>query len=360
MRIAIVAPLVTPIREPQLGGSQALLSDIASGLTDRGHDVDVYAARGSAVQGARVIDTGVDAERLSETLFRAGESARATPESRDAFIHVYEMIDRGSYELVHNHAFDPPAYEEAIGLGVPVVHTLHLPPDGEVAEALALARRRSEAPTVVACVSRRHADSWSHAAEIDLVLPNGVPVDRIEWSPDGGEVLLFAGRFSAEKGAAEAIAIARLANVPLVLVGSPYDQEYAEKFIEPHRGTPGVDVCDALPRTELWAVMAASRAVLCPVSWDEPFGLVAAESQAAGTPVVAFKRGGLVDVVVDGVTGALVGDAEAAAGALASIGTLDRRACRRHAEKNLSLDATLDAHEDLYERVAGRSHTRIT
>ncbi|MEX2540016.1 MAG: glycosyltransferase [Actinomycetota bacterium] len=358
MRIAIVAPLVTPIREPQLGGSQALLADIAAGLTTRGHEVDVYGATGSAIEGARIVDAGIDSEQLSETLFRAGETQRATAATQRAFAQVYEMIGRSGYELVHNHAFDAPAIEQGIGLGVPVVHTLHLPPDPEVGQALARARA-SDAPPVVACVSRRHADAWSKSSEIDLVLPDGVPVDRIEWSPDGGETALFAGRFSPEKGTAEAIAIARLAGVPVVLVGSPYDEEYARTFVEPHRGSPGVDICEALPRAELWRVMSRSCAVLCPVSWDEPFGLVAAEAQAAGTPVIGFRRGGLVDVVDDGVTGALVDDLESAAQVLVSVDLFDRRECRKHAERDLSLDRCLDAHEALYDRVAGRSHTRI-
>jgi glycosyltransferase involved in cell wall biosynthesis len=99
--------------------------------------------------------------------------------------------------------------------------------------------------------------------------------------------------------------------------------------------------------------MAESRAVLCPVRWDEPFGLVAAEAQAAGTPVIGFRRGGLSEVVRDGVTGALVdeGDLTAAARALAAVEAYGREACRRHAEATLRLEATIDAHEDLYGRL---------
>src|SRR4051794_33404753 len=104
MRIALVAPLVTPIREPQLGGSQALLADIAQGLTRRGHDVTVFAASGSSIGGVDVVDTGVDSDALVETLFRAGSGSRSSDAARDAFASVYERIR--DFDVVHNHAFD--------------------------------------------------------------------------------------------------------------------------------------------------------------------------------------------------------------------------------------------------------------
>lgn len=349
MRIGLLAPLVTPIREPQLGGSQALLADLARGLAERDHDVEVLAATGSEIDGIRVVDTGVDPEILRDALFRAeGETHRATPAVREAFARAYDLVRGAGYDLVHAHAFDAPAIELAGDLGCPVVHTLHLPPDDGIARAV----RHAEA--TVACVSRSQMEAWARLVRVGALLPDGVPSGRIPWSASGGEAALFAGRFSPEKGAGDAIGIARAAGVPIVVVGSPYDPDYAAAHVEPHRGEPGVEIRDALPREELWELMAASRTVLCPVAWEEPFGLVAAEAQAAGTPVIAYPRGGLREIVRDGETGALVADAEAAAAALRDADRYDRMTCRRHAERSLGLERTLDAHEDFYERIVAR------
>jgi glycosyltransferase involved in cell wall biosynthesis len=128
----------------------------------------------------------------------------------------------------------------------------------------------------------------------------------------------------------------------------------ARERIDPRRADPGVFVHPGVPRATLWDAMAGAAVVLCPVAWDEPFGMVAAEAQACGTPVVAFRRGALDEVIVDGVTGVMVapGDIEAAADATMRARRLSRSDCRRHAESLLDLELSLDKHEQLYRRVA--------
>jgi UDP-glucose:tetrahydrobiopterin glucosyltransferase len=188
---------------------------------------------------------------------------------------------------------------------------------------------------------------------VHRVIRNGVPVARIQWSPEGGNALLFAGRLSSEKGVADAIAIARRAGVPIALYGDPYDPDYAQR-IESDRGEAGVTIHGAIPRTELWQRMAAAQAVLCPSKWEEPFGLVAAEAQAAGTPVIAYDRGAFSEIVIDHKTGFVVppDDVAAAAAAVGQIAAIKRADCRRHAEAQLNLEDTISAHERLYEELA--------
>jgi glycosyltransferase involved in cell wall biosynthesis len=356
MKVAIVAPLVSAIRDPQRGGSQAFVSDLARGLVDRGHEVHLYAASGSEVHGVQVIDTGIDHLELQATLYRAtrGTAACGSGAAERAFAGVYGAIDRESYDVVHNHAFDAPAVTLAIARRAPVVHTLHLPPDAAIADALRHATRCDPRPTV-AGVSAFQASAWRRVVSVDAILPPHVPTRSIGWSPTAGDGAVFAGRLSPEKGAAEAIEIALAARIRIDVYGDSYDAGYTREQIDSRRADPGVRVHRGIPRTTLWEMMARATVVLCPARWDEPFGMVAAEAQACGTPVVAFRRGALSEIIVDGLTGLMVApdDISAAADAVARAAGLSRSACREHAESELDLEASLDAHEQLYRSVAG-------
>ena len=356
MKVAIMAPLVSAIREPQGGGSQAFVSDLARGLVSRGHDVHVYAATGSEIPGVTVIDTGVDPGSLAATLYRAAGGPGCDPAAAaPAFASTYSAVQATRYDIIHNHAFDAPAITLATGLNTAVVHTLHLPPDAEIAAALRQAAHGGQ-PPAVACVSGFQASSWRRVAGVDAILPPYVPTRSVPWSDAAGDGAIFAGRLSPEKGAAEAIGIAQAAGVRIDIYGDAYDAEYAREQIDPWRDAPGVAVHQGVPRTSMWAVMARAAVVLCPAMWDEPFGMAAADAQACGTPVVAFKRGGLGEIIVDGVTGFLVApdDIQSAADAVRRTTQISRAACREHAEKSLDLERSLDAHELLYRRVIRR------
>ncbi|MGD1054265.1 MAG: glycosyltransferase, partial [Candidatus Dormibacteria bacterium] len=211
MRIALIAPLIAPLREPQLGGVQTFLVDLARGLAGRGHEVAVFAARGSRVDGVRVVDTGVDAALLGATLFRPDRGPDAGARSDSAFATTLALIGSREFDVIHNHAFDIPAIRRATTLATPVLHTLHMPADAAVGAALATARRSAH-PPLVAAVSEAQAVSWRRSVEIDAVLRPGIPTATIPSRVSGTSTrLLFAGRLSPEKGAREAVAIARVA-----------------------------------------------------------------------------------------------------------------------------------------------------
>ncbi len=244
MKIAIMAPLVTAIREPQQGGSQAFVSDLARGLVGRGHDVHVYAASGSQIPGVTVIDTGVDPLSLAGTLYRpfrpaaAGPTGAESAAAESAFANAYLSMRQTRYDVIHNHAFDAPAVRLATALPAPVVHTLHLPPDEAVAAALADAARSRRRPRMAA-VSAFQASAWRRTVPIDVILPPYVPTSDIPWSAATGNGAVFAGRLSPEKGAAEAIDIARAAGVPVDVYGDSYDADYARDQIAPRAASPG-------------------------------------------------------------------------------------------------------------------------
>jgi glycosyltransferase involved in cell wall biosynthesis len=353
VKVALIAPLVSAIREPQGGGSQAFVSDLARGLAGRGHDVHVYAASGSRIPGVAVVDTGIDPRSLAATLYRAADPAGRDPApAAPAFASVYSAVRQARYDIIHNHAFDAPAISLATGLNAPVVHTLHLPPDAAIAAALRQAAHSGE-PPAVAGVSAFQASAWRGVTRVDAILPPHVPTQLIPWAAAAGDGAVFAGRLSPEKGAAEAIDIAQAAGIPISLYGDVYDEAYAREQIDPRRGAPGVTVHPGVPRASVWMAMARAVVVICPSRWDEPFGMAAADAQACGTPVVAFKRGGLAEIIVDGATGFLVApdDIQAAAESVRNVAQLSRTACRAHAERHLDLERSLDAHEQIYRRV---------
>jgi glycosyltransferase involved in cell wall biosynthesis len=300
-----------------------------------------------------VIDTGVDPGSLAATRYRAaGQPARDAGAAAAAFASAYRAVRETGYDIVHNHAFDAPAISLAAGLEAHVVHTLHLPPETAVAEALGIATQGSR-PPAVACVSMTQATAWRTLTRVDAILPPYVPTRSVPWSDAAGDGAVFAGRLSPEKGAAEAIDIARAAGARIDVYGDAYDASYAREQVGPRRREPGVTVHDGVPRTAIWAAMARAAVVLCPARWDEPFGMAAADALACGTPVVAFNRGGLGEIITDGVTGFLVApdDIQGAADGVERITQISRRACREHAERHLDLERSLDAHEQLYRRV---------
>ncbi len=366
VRILQVAPFVAPLeeREVQLGGAQVVVSELARELARAGHEVTLAAAEGSVVDGVRIAPLHVDPGRLIRADLREREGRRADDHAqRDAFGRVRAWIDAhaGEIDLVHAHAYDAPAFDLLRGAPRPVVHTLHLPPnDREVVRAAASAR---DAYRVT--VSEANARSWRAAGvEIAEVIHNGVDVASIPLGTRRGAHLLYAGRLSPEKGVETALDVAELLGRGIVLVGGAYDERYHASAIAP-RVRRAADVGDgpirdavylgARPRRAVYALMARAAVTLLPVRWDEPFGLVAVESLAAGTPVVGYRRGGLAEIVDDEV-GALVApdDVDALARAVARSAGIPPLVCRGRA---MAFDVTtmIDRYAALYRRLVART-----
>jgi glycosyltransferase involved in cell wall biosynthesis len=190
------------------------------------------------------------------------------------------------------------------------------------------------------------------------VVPYGVDVSRIPFGAEPEDFLLTVGRLVPHKGADRAIAIARAAGLPLVIVGdvTPYlsdSADFYERRVWPHIDGKGVVHYPTLPNAEVLALMARARAFLFPISWEEPFGLVVAEAMAAGAPVIATPRGSLPDLVAHGETGFLGETDEELAALVGRVGRIDRAACRRRVEERYSVGRMVGDYEALYARLVG-------
>jgi UDP-glucose:tetrahydrobiopterin glucosyltransferase len=341
VRIAVVASPVGPLRPAQLGGAQAFVCDLAAGLTRRGHQVTLHCGEGSEVEGVDLVTVPVPGDATAALVMPGGPQPPPSPGVAAALKRMFEGIADLDVDAISQHAFDAPALE--LARGMPVLHTLHLPP---IVDAVAEAARHVPSSSL-ATVSESCRGQWRRAGvEVGEVLPNGVSeVSAI--STPGGPALI-AGRISPEKGIEHAIAAARRAGLEIQVAGAHYDPAYDVDL-------SGTAQLGSLRRDVLGRVMARSAVTICAVRWEEPFGMVAAEAQMAGCPVAAYRRGAMPEVIEDGVSGCLAepDDIDALTQAVRRCLDLDRSAVRASARRRLGLDAAIDRYAVALAKVAG-------
>jgi glycosyltransferase involved in cell wall biosynthesis len=344
MRVALVPSLVSPMRRAEANGPHAVIVDLARGLAARGHEITLYGAAGSEIEGFAIREIHV--EPVAQGAQVGAKASRGATEALNrAFARLFDELRREPPDVISQHAFDAAAIELAEGL--PVHHTLHLPPI--VPEVVTAARATRAA---LATVSEAARATWRAAGVRDLaVIRNGVP----DVEPHGGSIVpaaLIAGRISPEKGTAAAIRVARRAGLAVLVVGDIYDADYFASDVEPLL-RPG-EWIGPVPRRELAELMARCAVLLMPVRWDEPFGLVAAEAQMAGCPVVAYRRGALPEVVPDRIGGWLV-EPDYEEGLVTAVHLargLDRAAIRSRAVRDLGVRHMVDTYEGALLEIA--------
>lgn len=323
MRIAFVASLASPVREVTSRGEHVVIADLARCLRDRGHDVVVFCAQGSYLAD---LDT-------APVMAGAG------------YDELFWHLERWEPDVISLHALD--AHVQALACVVPTVHTLHANP----AAPVPVVPTRPARATLVA-VSEDSARRWREAGAANVhAIPHGVPAFATP-ATDPDPIALIAGRIAPEKGTATALAVARRAHLEPVVVGEVCDRAYFARDVAPL--LDGAHVFRTLPRDRVAALMARAAVTLMPVEWDEPFGLVAAESQRVGCPVVAYARGALPEVVPQGVGGILAapGDEDALVRAIRVARSMDRRKVREAARERLDLPLMIDRHEALLAEAA--------
>jgi glycosyltransferase involved in cell wall biosynthesis len=346
--VVVIADTRYPIAEPFAGGMQSMTWHLVHGLRRRGLQVSVFAGPGTDPRlGAMTLE--VEPLRLSDA---ARRDVSMLPEEWVRQHHAYMrvMLDlsrRDDVDLVHNNSLHHMPVAMADLIPVPVVTTLHTPPTPWLEPAV---RHGGPEHNRFVAVSEHTAALWSHAAEVD-VIPNGVDTEQWPLGPGGGDLVWF-GRIVPEKAPHLAIEIARRAGRHLRFAGPRPDPIYWAEKIRPRLGA-GVEYVGHLTQQDLAQLVGSSAACLVTPRWDEPFGLVGAESLSCGTPVVGFARGGLPEVVdrscarlVDGddVDGAVLAVEEAV--------RLPRAAARERALRHCSVDQMIDRYLELFLELA--------
>ena len=345
LRICLIASSRFPIREPFAGGLEAHTHALAGELVRRGHHVSLFAAPGS--------DSELGADELDVGVFTSSDAARADvasrPESwmREHHAYLRLMLDlartgASRFDLVHNNSLHHLPVAMAEALEVPVVTTLHTPPVAWLESAAMLA---PDSARFVA-VSEQMKAAWAHVVEATTVY-NGVDTDL--WSPGpGGTGAVWCGRLVPEKAPHAAIDAARAARLSLQLVGPVYDQEYFAREIVPRLGDD-VRWMGHLSQREVHRVVARARVAVVTPAWEEPYGLVAAEAMSCGTPVAAFARGAMQELV-EPHTGRLAAadDVAALACAIGAAARLPRHRVRSRAVERWGLTRMVDEYESVY------------
>jgi len=334
LRIAQVAPVAMPVRPGEGDSVEQLVSLLTEELVRRGHDVTLYAA-GDSLTSARLRAVHARGFHEQEDLWdwQLVESMHAA--------HAFEHA--GDHDLIHAHDYGF-AVPFAPLVDTPLIDTPHVDPAPEVIGAY---KRRPDLQVVA--VSEFQRGRLGARANV-TVIPHGIDVRAFPFSERGGDYLLFLGRMIADKGPSEAIRIAQATGMPLVLAG-PEEDGY-DIHVEPGLDGDAIRYVGAVSPKERNRLLAGAAALIFPLRYPEPFGLVLIEAMACGTPVVASALGAVPEIVDAGITGMTATSWEGLAELVPAAAALDRAAVRRTAEKRWDFRRVVADHEALYRRVA--------
>jgi glycosyltransferase involved in cell wall biosynthesis len=341
MRIAVLAPPWAPVPPLLYGGTELVVDRMATGYQAAGHDVTLFTTGDSTCSVSRW-------HTLEQSQgWRIGATV---PE----LIHVtdaYEEIVAQGFDVVHDHSMFGPFYSERFP-NLPIATTVHGPLDGELGQVYERLDERVRVVAISEAQRRPRPD-----IKIARVIHHGIDTESFPLGDGGGDYFLFLGRMSPDKGAHRAMEAAFKAGVPLVMAAKmrePDEIAYFETFVKPYLNNSLIYLGE-VPHAQKLDLLANARALLFPIRWNEPFGMVMIEALACGTPVLAFPEGAAPEVIRHGKTGFLCHDEADMAEAIGRVGTIDRLECRAEVEGYFSATRMVNEYLDLFQDMLNRS-----
>lgn len=335
MRIAMLAPISWRTPPRHYGPWEQVTSLLTEALVARGVDVTLFATKDSR--------TAAKLDGICPAPYSEDPTIDAKVWEILHVAHVFEQA--GEFDLIHNQAdFVPLAFSRLVR--TPMVTTIH----GFSSERILPAFKAYDDRVHYVAISDadRHPD-LRYAATIH----HGIPLKDFPFDPHGSEDLLFFGRIHQDKGAAEAITAAHRSGRRLIMAGIVQDQNYYNEQVAPALENSSVIYLGPVGGTARAKTLGSARALLHLINFDEPFGLSVVEALACGTPVIAFNRGSMPELIDDGVTGFLVGSLDAAVEAIDRIDEIDRAACRAAVSARFTVDRMADKYLALYRLILG-------
>ncbi len=333
LRVAVLAPVSWRVPPRHYGPWEQFASLLTEGLVARGVDVTLFATGDSQTAGrlASVVPTGYS------------EDPEIDPKVNEC-LHIAHCFERaGEFDLIHN-SFDflPLTYSGLVA--TPVLTTIH---GFSSPRILSVYQRYNATNAYVAISDADRHPSLDYLATIH----HGIDTDAFALHANPGGYLLFFGRIHPDKGAVEAIDTAERCGIPLVIAGIVQDQRYFDELVAPRIDGDRVSFVGPVGPAERLELLGGAEALLHLIGFDEPFGYSVAESMACGTPVIAFRRGSMPELITDGTTGYLVDDVAGAVAAAGRAASLDRAAIRAQAVARFGRARMLDAYISAYEAV---------
>ena len=333
MRIAMLSPIAWRTPPRHYGPWESVVSLLTEGLVSQGYDVILFATVDSETSG-----------KLHAVCPRGYEEDRSIMPKVWECLHISEVFEHAEdFDIIHNNFdFLPLTYTGLIT--TPVVTTIHGFSSPGILPVYKKYNRK------VFYVSISDADR-SPELEYIKTIHHGIDIKQFDFQPDPDDYLLFFGRIHHDKGAREAFEIARACNKKLILAGIIQDEAYYHQYVEPHLDNDNAVYVGSAGPVQRNQLLGKACALLHPINFNEPFGLSVIESMACGTPVIAFDRGSMPELIENGKSGFLVNNVDEAIETVARIKEIDRAYCRRHVERHFTVDRMIDEYIKVYEMI---------